>query len=354
MEIFKKDSKGKIRSLTIEAIDGYLIQTSGLLDGKKVEHKKLCKAKNVGRSNETDPMQQADLQSIALITKKLREGYFYDINDARDSEVVMPMLAKVYEDEAHKVDWSTAYANRKYDGMRMLGKENTLLSRKSVPITTLGHIMSQLVGVTEWIDGEAYAHGETFQGVMKLVKKYRAGETEMVKIHAYDLISPLPYIQRFYKLRDLVKDIDCIELVIPTKVDSYEEFVKYNDESLELGYEGSMLRWGNEGYKVNGRSSNLLKFKQFMDLDAEIIDIEPSDANPEFGVPVLRYTHDSGLFDGKTVEFRAGCRLSHEERRELLSNKDEYIGMMGNIRFFEYTDEGNIRFPVYIGAHLDR
>ena len=53
MKIYKLDSKGKLRVLEIESTDGYLIQTSGLLDGKKVEHKKLCKPKNQGKVNET-------------------------------------------------------------------------------------------------------------------------------------------------------------------------------------------------------------------------------------------------------------------------------------------------------------
>jgi hypothetical protein len=46
--------------------------------------------------------------------------------------------------------------------------------------------------------------------------------------------------------------------------------------------------------------------------------------------------------------------MSHEERVDLLANKHLYIGKLANIRFFEWTDDGNPRFPVMIGIHLDR
>ena len=47
MKIYKLDSKGKVRVLEVTTNEGNLIQTSGLLDGKKVEHTKLCKPKNI-------------------------------------------------------------------------------------------------------------------------------------------------------------------------------------------------------------------------------------------------------------------------------------------------------------------
>jgi len=53
MKVYKLDSKGKVRVLEVTTNEGNLIQTSGLLDGKKVEHTKLCKPKNIGKVNET-------------------------------------------------------------------------------------------------------------------------------------------------------------------------------------------------------------------------------------------------------------------------------------------------------------
>jgi len=47
-------------------------------------------------------------------------------------------------------------------------------------------------------------------------------------------------------------------------------------------------------------------------------------------------------------------KFSHEAREEILRNKHMYIGMMAEIRFFEYTDSGLPRFPVCVGFRLDK
>ena len=47
-------------------------------------------------------------------------------------------------------------------------------------------------------------------------------------------------------------------------------------------------------------------------------------------------------------------KFSHAEREEILQNKDQYIGQMAEIRFFEYTEDGLPRFPVCHGFRLDK
>lgn len=136
-----------------------------------------------------------------------------------------------------------------------------------------------------------------------------------------------------------------IKLVFTKKINNENELKNYHKQFLSENYEGSIIRWGDAGYKIDGRSENLLKFKDFQDLDAEIIDVEPAEQRPEWGVPVLKY---------KGKIFRAGMKFSHSEREEFLKEKHKYIGMKANIRFFEYTDEGMPRFPVCVGVHFDR
>ncbi len=145
MKIYKLDSKGKVRVLEIESTDGYLIQTSGLLDGKKVEHKKLCKPKNIGKVNETTPQYQADIEAGALILKKLREGYFETIEEAKTVKVILPMLAHDYFKKEKKVQFP-CYAQPKLDGMRGLGNMGKLISRANKEINTLKHIQNDLKG----------------------------------------------------------------------------------------------------------------------------------------------------------------------------------------------------------------
>ena len=89
-----------------------------------------------------------------------------------------------------------------------------------------------------------------------------------------------------------------------------------------------------------------MKYKDFKDIAVKLIDVVPAEQRSEWGVPVLE------MEDGRT--FRAGARLSHDERKDLLSNKQSYIGKTAEIRYFEETDDGLPRFPVCVGFRLDK
>jgi len=136
-----------------------------------------------------------------------------------------------------------------------------------------------------------------------------------------------------------------LKLVKTYKINSETELLSYHKRFIAEGYEGTIIRHSDAGYAINKRDSQLLKYKDFIDLDAKVIDVEPSDKNPLQGVCLCEY-------NGK--KFRTGMKFSHAERKEILTNKSDYIGKLANIRFFEYTDEGLPRFPVCIGFHEDR
>ena len=344
MKIYKIDSKGKVRILEITTSNGNLIQTSGLLDGKKVEHTKLCKPKNIGKVNETTDITQSELEADALVVKKLREGYFKTIEEAKSVKVILPMLAQDYFKKEKKVQFP-CYAQPKLDGMRGLGNMGTLTSRANKEIITLKHIQADLDGIEQHIDGELYAHGLTFQENMKIIKKYREGQTENVKYHVYDMISDKPFIERYSELKNIVNGKPNIEVVPLVEINNPVELEEYYGNMMLAGYEGVMLRWGTDGYKVNGRSDNLLKYKKFFDVAVPIVDITPNDAIPTHGTIWVEY-------NGKVV--KTGARLSHEEREDILTNKDEYIGKTAEVRYFETTDDGSLRFPVFCGIRLDK
>ena len=349
--LYKKDSKGKLRMLSIETSHGQLLRTSGLMDGEKVEHSKMCKPKNVGRANETTAQQQAVAEAKALIKKKLREGYFHTDTEAMQTEVLLPMLAKSFEKESHKVKYP-CYVQPKLDGMRCLKIGQSMKSRKNVEIDTMGHIAIQPTGMGV-LDGELYAHGLSFQENMRLIKKFRK-ESTTVKFHVYDFVSDLPFPQRLELLKDAVsKAVDCIELV-PTYLISDEiQLKEYHQRFIGEGYEGTMVRWGEDGYKINGRSSNLLKYKDFIDITLPIKDVVPDDVNSEHGSFVFDWEGAKGHRLGDDI-LGCGMKFSHAERAEILIDKVKYRGRTAELRFFEYSDTGVPRFPVCHGIRLDK
>jgi ATP-dependent DNA ligase len=354
--IYKKDSKGKLRYLKVYTEGATVYQESGLLDGNPVTHEHICVGKNIGKTNETTPEEQAELEGLAKIEAKMTKGYFLTIPEAQNEVVILPTLAKSFKSEKKKIDWTLpVFAQPKLDGMRCLAfvKESgtVLLSRTGKEITTVPHINKALndSSFNNYIlDGELYVHEESFQENMRLIKKYREGETEKVKFVVYDIITDKPYSARYSDIKMLIRNFpedSPIELIDNYHVLREEDIKEIHERFISQGYEGSMIRHGKEGYPVNKRSNYLLKNKDFIDIAVTIKDIIPSTKRPEWGVPVFE-------LDGKT--FRAGTKIPHEQRKNLLKDKNEFIGKTAELRFFEYSDTGVPRFPVMVGLRLDK
>lgn len=371
MKLYKKDSKGKIRSLEIFSDGDEVIQISGLVDGKKTERRSKCQAKNVGRANETSPDEQAQLEAESKITKKLKEGYFHTAQEAQDEVVILPMLAKSWKDHQHKIDRmeDIVFMQPKYDGMRCLAVIDKngvrLISRSGNEIENMDHIKNELARKFNdksniILDGELYVHGENFQTNMKYIKKYRKGLSERIKYYLYDMVIDTSFINRFKSLLLLVSTFDLghkdshIRLTRSTKLPigfTDEDDIKLlHQENLSLGYEGSIIRWGNDPYQFDKRSDTILKYKDFIDETFRVIDVVPSEKNPDQGI-VECITNNTNQ---KEVFFRCGMKFSVEEKQEILTNKSNYIGQTAEIRFFEYSEDGIPRFPVCYGFRLDK
>lgn len=360
-KLYRKDSKGKIRSLEIKT-DGYkLIQISGLLDGKKVTHEKVCVPKNVGKANETTPEEQALSQAESLYTKKIREGYFDTAEEAENNKVLKPMLAKSYDDHSKKIgDDEVVIAQPKLDGIRCVVRYDaaedtfTATTRELVPITTIPHILEDLRLYYEmnnlaeeyedyiW-DGELYVHGLTFQEVTKLVKNDYDPKNP-VQYHIYDTINTTKTCKE--RLDELLGYITCGSLVhVPYVLLQKDGLDEYYRTQFGNGYEGIMVRVLNALYKVNGRSADLLKYKKFYDIALPIVDITPSDARPDHGTVWVEY---------KGAHQKTGSKLSFDGRADLLTNKAAYIGKTAEIRYFEETDTGKLRFAYFHGLRFDK
>jgi len=352
--LYKKDSKGKIRVLHITVEGDELVQKSGLLDGALVEARKKCTSKNVGKINETTPEQQAEFEAKSKVFEKLKEDYFETVDEAMNIQVILPMLAKDYKLLGKKIKWGTddVYGQPKLDGMRALGTTGpnaTLTSRDGGNITTCPHIISALqqIPAGHTLDGELYAHGESFQENMRLIKKNRGADTEKVKFNIYDVVKPTWSFKNRYET-SIFENIPHLVKVQTVFLTSEEDLKSYHGINIATGYEGTMVRWGEEGYKLNGRSENLLKYKDFKDISLPIKDIEPASARPTWGVPVFHWP------GAPNDELRAGLKFSHKDREEFLANKQAYIGKTAELRFFEYSETGVPRFPVMVGIRLDK
>lgn len=371
VKLVKLDSKGKVRELNLWVEGDTLKSTAGLWGGNLVSQDRVCTPKNVGRSNETSGHEQATLEADSKIAKKQDETYLvlpmmagflekwtvtsvkeYILKNSRT--IPKAMLAKKYQDSYADYE-EGVLASPKLDGMRAMTPKEAMWSRGGKEITTMDHIRKSLKTILNQgkyshiiPDGELYVHdkgAENFQTIIKAVKKYRPGVSELVEYHIYDLVMEnVPAGQRFDIYSSLFKDLPGIVLVPQYLCHSKKEVDKYHEMFLAQGYEGTMVKNSKSLYRQNARSSDLLKLKDFQDAEYKIVDVVPMDNRPECGVMVLQ--------DDRGVKFKATPKGDYTTRVAYLSNKTAFIGKMGTVTFFSLTDDGIPRFPVFKAVRL--
>lgn len=374
--------KKKVWSIKVEYTKGVCTITTehGYVDGKKqLNEKEIKEGKNIGKKNETTPLQQAITEARATWQKKKDAGYKeigyketdYKEEDrlsneesahagagieiiatsrakATSDDVPLPMLALDYTKRGSSIIFP-CFIQRKYDGTRCVAvPQKDLFSRNRKRYPNMEHILGELkvFPSTLIFDGELYSDTLTFQEIVGLVKRetLRPGDAEKVKLiqyYVYDLIYDAPYEDRFARLQALFDKFKFTHIkMAPTELCASKDDVKaFHDKYVNLHYEGAILRNKKGLYKIGQRSADLQKVKEF--------------CTDEF--KITGYTQGTGIEEGciiwecKTKEGRQFmCRPqgTHEERMELYTNGHIYIGKELTVKYQELTDDGLPRFPV--------
>ena len=189
--LYKTTKTNAIQQWSIEVSGDTFICTYGQLGGKLQSQSTTCTPCNVGRSNETTPEQQAQLEADALITKKIKSGYSYD--KSAPITVALPMKVKAYQDQLSNVKFP-CYDCLKLNGVNGLYKlENGFLNLYSRGGTLYPEIPShreEIISIltildTDELNGELYVHGKHLQDITSLVKKSQPG-SELLEFHVFD------------------------------------------------------------------------------------------------------------------------------------------------------------------------
>lgn len=356
--LYKRSKSGKIQQWTIEVESDKFRTKEGFVDGVITTNEwTICQGKSLGTKKETTPEQQALKEAEAKVKKQLDRGWTEDVNAVDEAVVkISPMLAKKYEDYKEYVASNRYIASQcKYDGIRCIATKDGLFTRNGKPIVAVPHIWEEVCSILDGLsdnvklDGELYSHclREDFNTIVSCVRKQTPTREDLekskqIQYHIYDIDIPNQvFASRYSALQQLLSD--CKDLIVAPTVfltlESEEDFEKLNSiyqEYLEEGYEGQMIRISNSNYE-NSRSKNLLKRKEFQDEEFTIIDIEEGVGNRSGMMGRIK-------FDG----FDANARGTHEYFRELLVNKEQYIGKKATVRFQNWTVDRVPRFPVVI------
>ncbi len=144
------------------------------------------------------------------------------------------------------------------------------------------------------------------------------------------------------ELNSLFPQSDSLVLVPTSHIHSDKGLNEMYEVYLEDGYEGQMIRT-NSQYDENKRSKTLLKRKDFQDAEYKVIDIEEGNGNRSGTCKHLV------CYCPKTEKtFHSNVKGSFEYLKEILDNKEQYIGKEATIKFFQLTPDGIPRFPFAI------
>lgn len=286
-----------------------------------------------------------------------------------------PLLAVACEDIS-KLSYPV-YVSAKADGIRVTIHNGVVMSRTMKPIPSKA--VQEKFGKPELngYDGELIYGNMFADNVFNVTTSFCMSQEvpegmtqENIFLYAFDKFDEdAGFIDRY---RTLAESDPGVILLHQHLVRSEQELLAIEENYLELGAEGVMVRSPNGKYK-QGRSTLkegiLLKIKRFLDEEVRIIGFEEKMHNAnEATTNELGYTERSShkeslipcntlgalvVFSDKWGEFRIGTGFNDAQRKEIWENREEYLDKLVKFKYFAVGVKDKPRFPVYLGMRAD-
>ena len=321
--------------------------------------------------------QSVDIHELFyyIITKNIQLGI-----DSKTINKVIPgfiqefnvQLANKYFDRPEVVEGKEFALTTKIDGSRIIAMKDdgkvSFWTRQGQKYEGLVDLEKELLECADdnfVFDGELVAIDtdleNTYKNTMKL-SRTKELEKHGLKMLVFDYMPiadfkaqkcPIDYSTRRAQL-SAIFDLNCFKyfelLPILYKGNDTSKIIEILNEQVSKGEEGIMLNICNALYHF-GRTSDLLKIKLFKDCDLIITGFEE-------GTNKLQGTLGALILDYKGNELRCGSGFSDEQRKEIWENREQYLGEIAEIKYFEetYNQNGGIslRFPIFKDIRTDK
>jgi ATP-dependent DNA ligase len=334
----------------------------GQLGGKmQVQSSITTIGKNIAKTNETSPYEQAVAEAKSKWNDKIQSGYTSVQDKVRPAGG--PMLAECYDKKHHKIIWP-AFSQPKLDGIRCLAYLNggvKFMSRTGHAIDTMDHIKNELMimnlqrAITtrpileaiEALDGELYLDDVEFDAIASAVAN-KTGRTAQIdptfiEYHVYDFIPvdvTMPFSARLNILNDLRMYICQMNLKSHIKIVTTK--IVHNQIELDLevkthvkqGYEGTMVR--NDSVYLHCRTTNLQKIKSMPDSEFVVVGFEEGKGKLANHIGSYTCTTKSGNV----------FKVKKDGQPEPISSGSSRIGKLLTVAYQSKTANGVLRFPI--------
>ena len=346
--LYGLDKSGGFKQWSVWTNGAELCIEHGKVGGKLQLKKETVEGKNIGRSNETTPEQQAELEAMSRCRKQIDKGYRENPDDLKELDI-LPMLASDYLKQGHRIKYP-CYGSPKLDGVRCLAirhNDGVELKSRGGKQYSVPHIQDQLLNVMKegdiW-DGELYIHGKYLEEIVSAVKKYNELTPE-IEFIIFDIVKDESYEHRLISMQALRRyTLSCVEapsigVLEFCELQDEEHMKQKHKEYVDRGYEGCMLRNYNGKYESGKRSADLQKYKEFSDAEFQIVDVHSDkDGGAVFVVQNQFADNQFNVVGG-----------SHEERKVWLEEKESLIGKWITVKYQTlYKDTKIPQFPTLV------
>lgn len=198
------------------------------------------------------------------------------------------------------------------------------------------------------LDGELYRHGKTLQqisGAARMEKNaydcdwlqywvYDCYDTANPNITAQDRLTWLHVVLASIPNNELYdKSESNIFMVNHKSVSGEDNIWKLHDQYVSEGFEGCVIRNPDRPYKPNGRTNDMIKFKNYKSEDFKVVGYELGLRGSE------DMTFICELEDGRT--FKAMPVGTREEKAEYVKNfETKYKGHKVECTYFNLSEDG--------------
>lgn len=281
---------------------------------------------------------------------------------------VLPMLAKVLEDNKPFDKYGIMLGQWKIDGLRCIigatDKSDDLFN----PVTLTyhsrtgedwtnkmcwmdeillpkisGELIDMMVEEGACLDGELYLPGYSVNDINSFVKNIQLAQHYKLQYWCYDICCENMSAEARFKFKD--SNLESVGMtyfntkeehlnntkqfiVLPTwvQIDSYEDAMIHRNQFINLGFEGLILRNPNAEYQFGKRNQAMFKFKKVDDGKFIIADIKSEHKRSDLPLFVCSNDINDELFE---------CSINKPQdiQREILANKEKYIGRYMLVEF---------------------
>ena len=278
---------------------------------------------------------------------------------------VLPMLAKVLEDNKPFEKYGTMLGQWKIDGLRCIigatDKSDDLFN----PITLTYHsrtgedwtnkmcwmdeillpkiskeLLDMMIEEGVCLDGELYLPGYSVNDINSFVKNTQIAQHYKLQYWCYDICceNMSAEVRNNFRLNNINVELHLFNkeghlnntnqvILLPTvNINNLDEAYFSRDLYIASGFEGLILRNPSAEYQFGKRNQAMFKFKKVDDGKFVIVDITSEHKRNDLPLFVLRNDINDELFE---------CSINKPQniQREILANKEKYIGKYALIEF---------------------